>query len=607
MELMRGGIKPANADRLIALDEIFGVPHLKAVWSRTVRDGLRRQAIRDLHDYMDVHRNKSAFFRRVRTDILSGNYRPSEPDPITIEKKLGLKRTLLIPSPADALVLQAIVDAVEGPLKKAQPHANAYYSRTHDGPSVEEFSGTFGYPWWRLWPEFQKKVWQFARSTNWTVSTDVANYFDTIPLQKLRNTLSGLAKFEESALDFIFYVLEAFVWRPEYIPSSGVGLPQINFDAPRLLAHAYLFPADRLLHKETNGNFVRWMDDIDFGTDSEEGARRILGDLDRVLATLGIRLNAGKTKIMSPQEAFSHFWISENTWLNVIRNTLKNGSGSPRSRAHLLAAAKQRYSRFRRSRRDGQWQKIQKRFVTIFSELKANTVQREVPALLRREPALREPLLRYYLHLGFSPSRLTHLIEFLESGYAVDDASVFGTCLLLVDWQIPRRSLVIPKIANLAHSLGHAHSSTGPFAGGLWLLAKYGNRNDVQKYVRSYRYLWTRSDWAARQVAGAYPLMNATLRAEVYRTLANSGLTDSLQVVAHYEQLMSMQKLDKQLTSYLLYSVKPPYSYPLPKFLIAGGLLTGQLDQPEKARLQAGLAKVVQDPIYSFRLKSIRF
>lgn len=137
-------MRPTNVDRLIALEEIFSVPHLKKVWSKTVRQGLRRQAVRDLHDYLDVHSNASAFFRRVRTDILTGNYRPREPDPATLEKKLGLKRTLLIPSAADALVLQAIVDSIEALLRNAQPHDNAYYSRTHDGPSVEEFQGTLG-------------------------------------------------------------------------------------------------------------------------------------------------------------------------------------------------------------------------------------------------------------------------------------------------------------------------------------------------------------------------------------------------------------------------------------------------------------------------------
>ena len=598
---------PTNPERLLALDSIFSVPHLKKVWTKTVRNGLRRQAVLDLHDYLDVHRNRAAFFRRIRTDILSGNYRPSEPDPVTLEKKLGLSRTLLIPSSADALVLQAIVDALEAPLRKAQPHTNAYYSRTHDGPSVDAFVGTFGYPWWILWPEFQKKIFQFVKSTDWTVCTDVANYFDTIPLQKLRNTLAGLAKFEESALDFIFYVLEAFVWRPEYIPSSGVGLPQINFDAPRLLAHAYLFPADRMLFAATDGNFVRWMDDMDFGAPSEEAARKRLGELDRLLSTLGIRLNAGKTRVMTPKESSEHFWVSENTWLNVIKNSSRSGAGTISSINRLLNMTKQRYRRFKKKAKKGQWTKIQKRFMTIFADLGSSFAQHEIPAFLRHEPSLREATLRYYLRLGYSPARLKQLVDFLESGYATDDASIFGTCSLIVQWHIPRRSKSIPKIVKLAQRLVPAHSSTGPFAGGLWLLAKYGAHDDIQKYVRTHRDVWTRANWAARQVGGVYPLLSPTLKAEIYSTMANSGLTDGLQVVTHYRQLMKMPRPDTQLRKYLLHSVKAPYAYPLPKFLLAGGLLTGGLDTAEKAALQSQLATVIADPIYLDRIKGIVF
>ena len=50
--------------------------------------------------------------------------------------------------------------------------------------------------------------------------------------------------------NFLFFLLDAFTWRPYYMPASGVGLPQLNFDAPRLLAHAYLFPIDTPISKE---------------------------------------------------------------------------------------------------------------------------------------------------------------------------------------------------------------------------------------------------------------------------------------------------------------------------------------------------------------------
>ena len=41
-----------------------------------------------------------------------------------------------------------------------------------------------------------------------------------------------IGKFHEELIDFLFFMLESFIWRPDYIPLSGVGLPQIQFDAP---------------------------------------------------------------------------------------------------------------------------------------------------------------------------------------------------------------------------------------------------------------------------------------------------------------------------------------------------------------------------------------
>ena len=47
--------------------------------------------------------------------------------------------------------------------------------------------------------------------------------------------------------------------------NKGTKLRSCFNGAPRLLAHALLFEVDYLLKKRTQNNFVRWMDDINFG------------------------------------------------------------------------------------------------------------------------------------------------------------------------------------------------------------------------------------------------------------------------------------------------------------------------------------------------------
>jgi len=147
----------------VELEETFQVQKVVKVWKKTVRDGLRKQHLEDIHDFLDIHRNIKPFAERLRKDVLDGHYKPSAPEFVNLEKRDGIPRRLAIPEPADALALQCIVEVLEDELKKAQPSQNAYYSRSHHKPNSEEqVDATFAYPWWILWLEFQKRIWEFT-------------------------------------------------------------------------------------------------------------------------------------------------------------------------------------------------------------------------------------------------------------------------------------------------------------------------------------------------------------------------------------------------------------------------------------------------------------
>ncbi|WP_156123284.1 hypothetical protein [Deinococcus radiopugnans] len=81
-----------------------------------------------------------------------------------------------------------------------------------------------------------------------------------------------------------------------------------------------LFDIDDYLLGKTDGDFVRWMDDIDFASNSKAEARKILRDLEILLNSMGLRLNTGKTKILSPEEAMESFCINENRKANDMKN-----------------------------------------------------------------------------------------------------------------------------------------------------------------------------------------------------------------------------------------------------------------------------------------------
>ena len=183
------------------LESVFSVARMRRAWRRAVRTGLRRQPLADLHDFLDVHRNLKPYLRALRTEVLSGQYRPLPPEITLLEKRDGIPRRLCLPAPADAILLQTLVNGLEPVISTRQPHPNAYYSQSHAPPTVEDVDGTFAYPWWTLWPQFQERIWGFTRTHDYIVVTDLANYFDCIPLSALRNRISSFGAFNRNGFE----------------------------------------------------------------------------------------------------------------------------------------------------------------------------------------------------------------------------------------------------------------------------------------------------------------------------------------------------------------------------------------------------------------------
>lgn len=588
------------------LDAVFTVRSMRQAWKETVRAGLRRQPLADLHDFMDVHRNLNPYLATLRSEVLSGQYRPQPPEITLLEKRDGIPRRLGLPAPADAILMQTIVNMLEPAIASGQPHPNAFYAQSHAPLGPADVDGTFAYPWWLLWPQFQERIWQFTRQYDFVVVTDIANYFDCIPLSALRNRVAAFGAFSETVLNFLFYLLDAFVWRPFYMPPSGVGLPQINFDAPRLLAHAFLFPIDAELQARTGGDFVRWMDDINCGVPSRDAARRLLRGLETVLNSLSIRLNTSKTKILGAQAAVSHFWIAENRSLTILTNLARAASpGSYTWQLHRKKARKQ-YRAFRVRERLGQWDKVCKRYLTLFGELRDPRAERDAPHMLSETPGLRGAVFRYYTLLGPSSKRLKHIVDFLESGHCLDDASLFEATRTLIAWRGQtrgRRRNVIVSLVDTIQTIGsetptQGRLTTSGVASAIWLLAKYGSEAELVGFLHASRSVWTRSAWAARQAAAASPLCGVSEQAAIRDGIVQSGLTEALRVLASIGQLVQLTTVDQQLKSYLLHPPSTTHPYPLEKVIVGRTLLHGRLPAAQKRALRRALNALIVDPCY---------
>ncbi len=303
------------------LGKLFTIKNLTSVWRGVVRAQMRQLDILDLHDYYDFNFNIENRAKEIRNQVLKGQYKSASPLIYQLEKKFGICRHMMIPSPSDALVFQTITEHLAPLVKDATPTDKAYYSRDKHQlklPHELQTGSPSPAPWFVLWPEFQKDIMKFSTDHEYLVVTDVTNYFDNIGLRELRHIVSSRIKADEVVLDLLFKIIEQLSWVPDYLPTSLKGLPTINLEAFRLLPHMMMFEVDEILDSMTEGSFVRWMDDIDFGVDSIDRAHEVLGGVNDVLKSRGLALNLGKTAIYTAVEAKKHFLFEENQYLGKL-------------------------------------------------------------------------------------------------------------------------------------------------------------------------------------------------------------------------------------------------------------------------------------------------
>jgi hypothetical protein len=297
---------------------------------------MRRQAIPDPLENLDFHIKLDANCAAIEAEICRAGYIPRPPVRFLSEKSRGLCRQLVIPSIKDALILQTLSDALWEELRKKAPTNKSFFA-----PNDHQFSNfikghSSEYGPVGTWIAFQKSIFGFAKTKKYIVVTDIANYYDFVSYDHLRNVLADLSVAREHALDLLIYTLSCMLWQPDYMPRVPVGLPQSSLDAPRLLAHCFLFEVDQLLASRKDIDFARYMDDIDIGCDTILSAKRILRDLDLTLQTRQIRLNSGKTRILDEQQAAHHFKIRENELLEQLSDRIEKqrSSGLPLDREH---------------------------------------------------------------------------------------------------------------------------------------------------------------------------------------------------------------------------------------------------------------------------------
>jgi hypothetical protein len=505
---------------------IFAPKNIERIWKEKVRISTRDQFMCDGIENFDFHVSIKIESKKLSHLMLSGDYVPQRAQRILVEKSKGLCRQLVMPGVRDSIVLQCLSDALYSDIKGQAPTSKAFFE-----PKDHKFSSPpSGYGTFAAWLNFQKELFKFSQTRKFIVVTDIANYYDSISYVHLRNAIASISGAEECVIDMLIYVLGDLLWQPDYTPRIEVGLPQINLDAPRLLAHCFLYELDAYLASDRGRDFVRYMDDIDIGVDTIVDAKQVLKTVDLVLQTKQVRLNSGKTVILTRSEAIRHFRIFENARLDSVQASVDHRlkHSLPLDRQRALIEARIRQGIHKKSFDTGNGEKILKRWLGLAAKTGANVRPDALEECIKRRPAVRENVYSFIRSRPLTPSIAGVLASSSQSGLLVDDAGMVEMSNYLVE------TLVKTRNCHAAIELIIASNDPSTYFGlyaKVWLQSKYGTTAQLFETLKNTQALWSPHERLGRLAASFIPLFRGSAEEVPFRYLLadtlNPGVRDA--------------------------------------------------------------------------------
>ena len=386
------------------------------------------------------------------------------------------------------------------------------------------------------------------------------------------------------------------------MPRVPVGLPQSNLDAPRLLAHCFLFEIDELLAQGTKIDFARYMDDIDIGVDSIAEGRIVLRDLDLALQTRQIRLNSGKTKILGERAARQHFKIRENLLIDKLASLIetKIASKTPTDKEKRKIELAIRVGLRRDNFAIGNGDKIFKRLINLARLTHADISDAHFFEVLSNWPSLRQTILTWWQH-STNPEAKLHLIAALFSdGGLVDDAAKMDATVALVAARLPKTKFVTDMLFKITSSLNQ--KSSWDFYAKAWLLSKYGSDDELISLIETTVSLWVTQEHLSRLVAGLFSRFIASKhRAKFEAIVRRAGNSWSLTVLQFHLELTAETKGYTAIRNFVLAkNTSLPNGISHSKFLILLSLLSNPDIAPiAVAHLKKVHLRALSDAYYS--------
>jgi group II intron reverse transcriptase/maturase len=226
-----------------------------------------------------IEKDALYYLMQLAEELLSGSYQPARLRRFTLTKGNGKARDIAALSLRDKIAQRAVLIALM-PLAEAQFHRDSYGYRP--GRNVEmAYCRARGY---------------IVDGNVWLVHTDIKNFFDSIPLQKLERFIAQQVR-DEALMLLLKKWLVGYATKAPRWYRRGYGLPQGGVLSP-LLANWYVSQVDYGLQKK-GIRFVRYADDILLCCKTEKEANKALNRLNKLVRKCGLYLNAEKTFVQN--------------------------------------------------------------------------------------------------------------------------------------------------------------------------------------------------------------------------------------------------------------------------------------------------------------------
>lgn len=547
------------------LRDVFSASLMQEEWKKRVRYQLRKQLVFDAIEYRDYNENLSRLISQIQREVLSGEYIVRKPKRFLAEKSRGLCRQMTLVHPRDLLVLERLSRSMFFELKSKAPSETAFFE-PDDGSFVNGFQQIdHQYGSFASWKKFQKAVFGFAKENEYIVITDVANFYDFINFQHLRNIIASLASIREAVLDLLIHVLNRMTWTPDFMPLTQIGMPQIETSATRVLANAMLYEVDKVCVNSAISNYARFMDDMDIGVDTMADAKAIVRDLDLTLQSRQLRLNSSKTRILSQAEAFDHFCIKENSELLVFADAIGKGDHSQAMQTAITSRYEDWLDRGVKGEpgnqspfRKDNGSKIHKYILSLMHDCGCDIPDEDLIWLIRNSPAMRSTALRYLAYSSRNNSAFSALHEFVSSGIFVDDASFVDITGYLLHGRFRRTDKLIGQVRDFCGAASH-RGGVGLHSA-IFAASKFLPLDELTSLLTDNIGRISEDFWLCRAAAGVSPrFMHTADYGKFHNVLAKLESEDADSVSKYFINLSDEPQLSHSLRAYL---TAPNESYP---------------------------------------------